>query len=433
MITDTGSSPLTVNQRDLWLCCKENEVAQNTYNETLLIGFSGKYDLKRIKEAIEQVYQRHNSWQMSFTMQKQQLYQLRKPPHEFIINEIQLYPLISTPENQIIKLLALIDEASNLTFNLVSDQLMRCFIYILSQNFCVIQICLPHLVIDGRSNNILIEEFLQFYNQELVLPEPQQYEDYIYLEHARYLENSAHQVYWKNKLKNFEPLQLIPDIVANPIDIYKGQHYQFQIPLELTNKIDVYCKKNKVTLVSFLMLIFSKTMSAYIKQRKFYFGVPFSNRVTREDNTCVGLCSNIYPMCIDILDSMDTKSELKNLQRTLFSTIDNRFVDFQKMTPIPGYSILFNYDDPCNEIYLDDCSVQVIGLSAPYEKLNLSILKQSEVYISSGHAQFDFTFNITKLHGQYYAVIEYAVDKFSQKLISELAKQYTKCLGKILS
>ena len=160
---------------------------------------------------------------------------------------------------------------------------------------------LHHIVSDGWSMNVLIEEFIRCYdaherNEIPQLPAlPIQYSDYA-LWQRRWLEagEQARQLeYWQARLGDEHPILELPTDRPRPaMPSYQGTRHNFAIEPELSAQLRSVAQKHNVTLFMLLLGAFNVLLHRYTGQGDIRVGVPIANRNRTEVEGLIGFFVN---------------------------------------------------------------------------------------------------------------------------------------------
>ena len=179
-----------------------------------------------------------------------------------------------------------------------------------------------HLLFDGWSLPILIEGFLNTYEQLQSNQKPQNtaadhYEDYI-----RYLEQqdkAAAEDYWRHYLKEIEQGTLLP-FIKTTAERTKGKgNYGAQsltLSATATGKIQGYAQANHLTVNTLMQGIWAILLSKYTGSSEVVYGTIVSGRPAALQNIeqRVGMYINTLALKAVIEPAKDTISWLQELQ-----------------------------------------------------------------------------------------------------------------------
>jgi amino acid adenylation domain-containing protein/non-ribosomal peptide synthase protein (TIGR01720 family) len=141
-----------------------------------------------------------------------------------------------------------------------------------------------HILFDGWSMPVLMEEFLTCYEQllqEKSLPqaEPDRYEDYIRYLETRDKEKEAH--YWKNYLDKAGQGSLLP-FISTSADRLKGigsyREELLELGATLTSQVEAFAREHRVTVNTIMQAVWAYLLYRYTGNSDVVYGVTVSGR-----------------------------------------------------------------------------------------------------------------------------------------------------------
>ncbi|MGI8636035.1 MAG: condensation domain-containing protein, partial [Segetibacter sp.] len=197
-------------------------------------------------------------------------------------------------------------EETDLTkpFNFKVAPLIRIGLFRLQKNRYHMVWTSHHLLFDGWSIPILMQEFLTNYElvasgKEVNIGEEDRYEDYI-----RYIERNSkeqQETYWRNYLNEVEQSTLLP-FITNSTERNKGGGEYGSVVLELNNnttaKVKNFAQSTRVTVNTVMQAVWSFLLHKYTGNRNITYGVVVSGRPDNLPNVeqRVGLYINTLPL-----------------------------------------------------------------------------------------------------------------------------------------
>ncbi|APJ02763.1 non-ribosomal peptide synthetase [Silvanigrella aquatica] len=324
----------------------------------------------------------------------------------------------------------------NYKYNLLNEIPIKFFIYSIENDlFCekYLLIQIHHIAFDGWSSGILISEIDYYYSyfesrksQELnnILEDTIQYKDFaIWQKH--FLQNtvySAQLKYWKNKLENFETLNL-------PVDINRksNKSYGFDIPFELdyesSLKLINLAKSMNVSLFSLLLGGFYILLMNYCNQDDIIIGVPLANRNHKNIKSTIGLFVNTLPIRIKIDPNSKIIDFLKLVGEEVVNTQINQDIPFEKIVEeLKVERNLFK-----NPIF------QVMFTMGDFEeKISNLLLPYNEKYNYYTPATFDLTLAMEVNNSKIKGALNYSVNLFEIENVNGIVNSYIEILKSIL-
>ncbi|HYC27408.1 MAG TPA: condensation domain-containing protein, partial [Chitinophagaceae bacterium] len=189
-------------------------------------------------------------------------------------------------------------------FDFRKAPLMRIALIRLSQErYCMIW-SWHHIMLDGWSMAVLMENFLSIYEallagQEPELPEEDRFEDYI-----RYLERrdkEQEQRYWVEYMKGIENDTLLPFISATTertkgVGVYRDE--ELKLNRQMAKKIERYAQRHRLTVNTVIQGVWAYLLHAYTGNHNVAYGVIVSGRPNELPGVerRIGLYINTIPL-----------------------------------------------------------------------------------------------------------------------------------------
>ena len=221
-----------------------------------------------------------------------------------------------------------------------------------------------HILFDGWSLAILMEEFLSIYEtyssgKELKNEVEDNYEDYI-----RYIEQSDNdelESYWRNYLSGVEQGTLLPFISTTSgrtkgAGIYKTTN--LQLDAENSSEIQQYARQHRLTVNTIMQGVWSYMLHKYTGSKDIVYGTIVSGRPDDLSNVerRVGLFINTQPLRSVMHEEENVNSWLENLQSAQVASRQFQYAPLQEIQKWSGVegdlfdSLLIFENYPVNEI-----------------------------------------------------------------------------------
>lgn len=234
-------------------------------------------------------------------------------------------------------------------FNLTNSLLWRAQLIKVNSDFNLLVICLHHLICDGYSVSILINDLLQCYeNHSLPTRHGIDYFDYIEREKNQSYQNDDEIKFWEHELYGCPYLALPYDYPKTGSNLYGGDQSGWALTKPEWQKINEFCVNENVSVSSYLVACFALLINKVTQFNDFCIGLPVANRDNPDWYNVAGCFLNILPIRIIITQKMSFKQWVKHIhhyiQQCIWSgnlpltqLLENLHVDRQK-----GQSPLFN-------------------------------------------------------------------------------------------
>ncbi|MCR3764008.1 amino acid adenylation domain-containing protein, partial [Pseudomonas aeruginosa] len=321
-------------------------------------------------------------------------------------------------------------------FDLCEGPLLRVRLIRLGEEQHVLLLTLHHIVSDGWSMNVLIEEFSRFYSAyatgaEPGLPDlPIQYADYALWQRS-WLEAGEQErqlEYWRGKLGERHPVLELPTDHPRPaVPGYRGSRYEFSIDPALAEALRDTARRQGLTLFMLLLGGFNILLQRYSGQTDLRVGVPIANRNRAEVEGLIGLFVNTQVLRSEFDGRTPVASLLAGLKDTVLGAQAHQDLPFERLVEAfkverslshsPLFQVMYNHQPLVADIEALD---GVAGLSfAPLDW-------------KSRTTQFDLSLDTYEKGGRLHAALTYATDLFEARTIERMARHWQNLLRAML-
>ncbi|SDT84455.1 non-ribosomal peptide synthetase [Desulfobacula phenolica] len=283
-------------------------------------------DAEAMEHAWQKVVDRHEVLRTSFVWEN-----LNKPlqvVHPKVEVRFEHYDLRKFSEwEQKIKLRAILGEDRAKGFELTRPPLFRLHLLKRSEDSYYLIFSHHHLLLDGWSNPILLDEVRTFYqgllkNIEVAMPHPKPFR--LYIQWLRKQELKNEKKFWETYLKGFKRTTPLPyDLGSHRQEGYplKSEELHLEVKDPLFTNLKATARKCKVTLNTLIQAAWCIILSRYSGHKHIVFGSLVSGRssVLEGIETMIGMFLNTLPLHIKVDAKASFKDWLKyvHIQQTL--------------------------------------------------------------------------------------------------------------------
>ena len=327
--------PLSFAQQRLWFL-DQLHPNSSAYNLPYAIRLKGVLNINAAGEALSEIVKRHEVLRTTFVQATHGPVQLVEQGTEF---RLDVEDLCEVPlEERETEMLHRMQVEADRPFDLEHGPVLRARILQLEKEDHVLQVVMHHIVTDGWSQHILLQEFASLYTafatgQPSPLPETKlQYGDFAVWQ-RQWLKGEvlAEQLeYWKKELHGMHTLDLPVDSRRAGVGQSAGRE-PFRLTLESTQKIKQLSASHHATVFMALTAAFHLLLGWYAGQEDVVTGTDVANRNWREVEGMIGFFVNQLVLRTD-LSGDPTFSELLGRVRT--ATLDaysHQDVPFEKV------------------------------------------------------------------------------------------------------
>ncbi|MCR3761958.1 polyketide synthase, partial [Clostridium felsineum] len=152
-----------------------------------------------------------------------------------------------------------------------------------------------HIISDGVSMGILINEFAELYNGGSLKPLKLQYKDFTAWQNTflKSEEIKKQEKYWINRFSDEVPVLNMPNDYERPVlKSFEGESVEFKINKNLTKELRSLTQRMGMTMHMLLLSAFNILLSKYTGQEDIVIGTPIAGRPHIDLQNIVGMFVN---------------------------------------------------------------------------------------------------------------------------------------------
>lgn len=340
--------PLSIAQKRIWVM---EQLASDLpfSNRPLAIRMKGELDKKILIQSLSKILERHEALRTVFPVQDGQPFQ-RILPKWTLTPEIIDLGAFPEPQREVQAGEILKREAQK-KFDLINGPLIKSLLVRLSDQNHILLLLIHHIIFDGWSENILLDElksiyraFLQTRNggaapdRHIELPElPFQYTDFTLWQHTRVNEAllTDHLNYWQAKLgKALSPLRLPTDFPRPQKLTFQGQSESILVPQALVESLTTLGHREGVTPFMMVLALWQTLLYRYTGQQIINVGVPVAGRNHSETEHLIGLFMNTLVMSCDFTTDPTFRQLLAQVKQVTLQAFSHQELPFEKIVEV---------------------------------------------------------------------------------------------------
>ncbi|NCS15837.1 MAG: amino acid adenylation domain-containing protein, partial [Microcystis aeruginosa G13-12] len=429
--------PLSYAQQRLWFL-DQLEPNSSFYNVPLALHLAGDLQADIVEKSLQKIIQRHESLRTNFATVEGNPVQVIKPESNWQLTLVNGKDSPKYREDQEIK--KWLEIHSHQPFDLANDYLIRATLLKLSDTEHFLLICLHHIVSDGWSMGVFIQELTTLYNAytkglEPLLPElPIQYADFAIWQ-REYLQGEIRQNqlnYWQKQLAAAPALLHLPtDRPRPPEQRFEGDQINGILSPELSQDLNKLSREKGVTLFMTLLTAFKVLLYRYTGQEDILVGTPIANRTRSELAGLIGFFVNTLVLRTDLAGNPSFSEALKQVRKTATDAYDHQDLPFEmlvealqperNMSYTPLFQVMFGLDNEVlNEMDLEGIKATPQPLEFKKAKFDLSLFIQVKEAGLTAHWEYNTDlFNgetIERMNGHFLALIEGIIANPSERI-----------------
>lgn len=373
--------PLSSAQQRLWLLDKFDP-GNPVYNISLIFRLHGELNVGALEQSLEKILNRHEILRVNFTQMDGRPVQFLMPERTMPLTLINLEDQPASARLGAVEQLA--EKDARRSFNLASDALARANLFRLAGNDHLFQFIIHHIVFDGWSLNVFLQELTFFYtaaskNEEASLPPLSiQYIDFSGWENDQ-LEKGLldkHIHYWKQQLGGDLPVLDMPLDKPRPdAQSYHAGKDVLDISPSLTQALTALSRQESVTLFVTVLSVFYALLARYTAQEDIVVGTPIARRSHADVEKLLGVFINNLALRTDLSGNPTFRELLKRVRRTALDAFAHQEIPFEKLlselrierdsSHSPIFQVYFNLLDVRKGVDLDLPNLRVETPSLP--------------------------------------------------------------------
>ncbi|RPK07111.1 Malonyl CoA-acyl carrier protein transacylase [Bacillus subtilis] len=428
--------PISSAQRRMYIVHHlEGQNSSTNYNIPLVFEVSGSIDIKRLQRAVNVLLNRHEALRTSFHLSDEEIVQK-------ISNDVtaEIVVIESNHEDKE----DIIDSFIQ-PFELSIAPLFRVSVARLDTNKALLMIDMHHIISDGVSTDIFMQELIKIYREES-LPELHiQYKDYAVwqqsLEYKNQLEKQ--KSYWLSNLSGNLPILEMPLDYKRPLmQQFEGETYEFEIDRNIHQKLKVLSLKHDTTLFMTMLACYNILLSKYSGQEDIIVGSPIAGRPHPDLESIIGVFINTLAFRNFPQSTVTTSEFITSVKNQVLDAYENADYPFEELVDKldlrrdlsrhPLFDTMFilqNMD--MGEVEIPDAEIEYYNWewkNAKYDMSWVAYEEEDSIQISIEYSTSLFTREtIERMSKQFIYIIEQVVEKSdlplaSIELITEMEK-----------
>ncbi|CAH8769907.1 non-ribosomal peptide synthetase/type I polyketide synthase [Paenibacillus dendritiformis] len=330
---------LSSAQKRLYLI-QQMEQGHTGYNEIVAGVLEGRLDRARLEAALRQMVERHESLRTSFELVN------GKPMQKIneavpIELEYEDYSAAVTPldgEEDADERIRAAVAAFVRPFDLTRAPLMRAGLIKLGEDRYVLMVDMHHIVSDGLSQDIFVNDFLALYAGRELPELPLQYKDFSEWQNRMMDtdEMKRQGAFWLERLKDAPRLSLRTDYPRPDTRSFAGSLVPFELDAERTQALKSLCLREDVTLFMALLAIFNLLLAKVCGQDDIVVGTPVVGRKQQALQLIIGKFVNMLPLRNRLQEEMSFTDLLQAVRSTTLDAFAHQDFQFEEMVRQAG-------------------------------------------------------------------------------------------------
>jgi amino acid adenylation domain-containing protein len=421
-----GASLLSLSQQGLWVLHQLSPDSPR-YNVAVRMRLTGPLDTDVFASALEAVVARHPALRSRFDTIDERAVQAPQPPGPVDLRLVDVGWL--APAQQVEAIAEDITSEAARPFDLVAGPVFRAALYRLGDEEFEFAYTAHHLVFDGWSARILLDEVAACYGAlrdgvEPALPEPTAtYADFAIWQREVLRGPDYDELlrYWLDRLRD-QPERL--DLTGRPRPAEHdpaAANLRLPLPSGLYHRLTELGRQERATLFMVLLTAFYSTLYHHSGQTDLCVGSPVADRVRPEFEQVVGFFVNTVVLRGDVSGEPTYRELLRRVRDVCVGAYEHQELPFDSLVehlrPIreKGVNPLFQVDFAVDKAPGSDTHMPGFLLHQGRE-------------VPVGAAKFDLTWLVEETNGTFVVAAEYDRALFTAEDVIALVSTYRSVL-----
>jgi amino acid adenylation domain-containing protein/non-ribosomal peptide synthase protein (TIGR01720 family) len=406
----------------------------SAYNIPAALRLQGPLNVAALQQSFDALLERHQSLRSRFVEDDGQVLQTLAT---FTTLPIEQHDLSGEPEAQrFASAMQKVEQEIARPFDLQHGPLLRVSLLQLAFDDHVLVLTLHHIVTDGWSMGVLVEEFSRLYaahcqgRSAQLQALPIEYSDYAAWQ-RRWMEAGELERqldWWRARLGTEQPLLELPTDRPRPAQpSQRGARLDFALDADLASGLMTLAKRRGVTPFMLLLASFQALLYRYSGQADLRIGVPIGNRNRAETRGLIGFFVNTQVMRAELDGRLPFTELLDQTRAFALDAQDYQDLPFERLVQAlqgerslshsPLFQVMFNHQQAK--------PAAVSGL--------LAGLRVEALNATAHTTQFDLQLDTQEQGDKLFASLTYATDLFDAERIEHLARHWRNLLAGVLA
>ncbi len=420
--------PLSEAQQQLWFLSQISDEASIAYNESVSLCLHGALNVTALHGALQTVVDRHEALRTRISPAgdtQEILPSLAIDLPLFDFSEL-------TEPTQRTRVTAWFEEESRRLLNLATGPLFRVYLLKLADDDHILGMTAHHIIIDGWSMGVLLQELGSLYNaacqaQTPTLPPPPQFSQQLAWQRAALARAAMahHEAYWLQSLSGDLPLLELPlDHARPPIKSYRGAIETVRLNPERTHALRQLSGEQGCTLFMTLFAAYATLLHRLAGQEEIMIGIPNAGRTMPGSAGIVGYCAHLLPIRNQLRAEQHFSDLLQRTRARLLDAYEHQEYPFAR---------LVNKLSGARDLSLSPVVSSTFTLTKQPALPTLAGLTATLGPRPASFVDHELSLNVIEHDAELIVDFEYNCDLFDAATVKRIAGYFTTLLDAIIS
>ena len=409
--------PLTAPQKEVWMAAQLGDAASGVFTESISLSLDGPLDVTALEGALNEVIARHDALRLRFAASGEAaevLPRLRLSLEAEDTDEAGLVAMIAADARQ--------------PFDLIEGPLIRARLARLDPNRHVLNLTTHHIVCDGWSTYLILEDLAALYNARSTgvaasLPAPASFAEFARTEDVRAPAEDT-RAFWSAEFPAAPDLPDLPtDTRRNGRRSFDGATHFHRIEADLARTLKRTAAREGVTLFAALSGALAAMLGRMAGTDEIVLAVPTAGQTLLPDDRLVGHCVNLLPIRLPCDREARLADHLRAASAKVLEGFDHGDTTYGDILRAAGVRGAVDRQ-PLTEVQFN--------LDQQPDDFGFTGLKSAVASNPRAHTNFDLIFNVTESPAGLRIDLTYATDILSEETVARWCRQYHRLLAAIV-
>jgi amino acid adenylation domain-containing protein/FkbM family methyltransferase len=427
---EVSELPLSFAQQRLWLL-EQLQPGTATYNVPKFLYLDGPLNISALEQSFSEIIRRHEALRTTFPTREGNPLQFISDPAPVSVSLVDLSAL--SAEESETEAERLVGAEAQRPFDLAHGPLFRITLIRLSTDRHALLLMMHHIICDGWSINIMLEEFFTLYEAygegaSSPLPDlPIQYADYALWQRSHLSGHRLDQLlaFWRSQLSGAPPLLQLPFARPRPpLQSYQGASIEFTLTDREVAALKALSQREGVTLFMTLLAAFQVLLARYSGAEEVVVGTPIAGRERREVEELIGFFINTLILRVEVRREESFQGLLGRVREVCLGAYAHQELPFERLVE--------EMQPERSMSHAPLCQVAIVLQNAPREQMRIGELELSAQGVERGTAKFDITLSLgERAGGGMRGILQYSTDLFDERAMRRMAGHYRRLLEEV--
>lgn len=397
--------PLTEPQMEIFLAAQMGDAASMAFNESLIVRFQGPFDTNAMVDAVKAVVRRHDALRGRVGKEGDTLE---------ILSDLTIdIPLLDfSSSNAEADLLALMAEDARSPFDLFGS-LVRGSIVKLAPETHVLLFTAHHIVCDGWSMNILLQDLSTLYNAARTgrtadMAPAASFADYAQNQNRQ--PSRGVVTFWKGLYPEIpEPTELPLDRPRPAVKTFAGASLRESLGETLCEEVRVLARREGVSLFNVLFAAVQVVFARLSRNDNVVLTVPMGGQALLDDQDLFGHCVNFLPVPARLSFAKSFADHITAVAARLNQVLDHQ--DYTLGSLVRDLAVPRSLDrTPLSDIQFN---LERVGSGLAFQDLASEVRTNPKAFVN-----FDLFLNMIESERDIAVEVDFATDLFDKATIS---------------